>query len=252
MNYNLLIVPFNGFYGSEWDYMIENREQEEKDWLVENYGVDADFLNDNVQAEDGWNERCKEQIAQWYTEHYLELVNEFLHIEFEIKNVSIDSPRYYNYSTDRIFAEVKTKLSSKQLYRKLVTLMKENHDELCKIIKDNHTSCDGFWSWMSNDVNEWPDLLDDPHHPYLDYIIAYLLHIKARQAQWARHMDKYGFLNNAIYEAIAYNEYLERPKLVADRNYEDEWDEILEQIGTIENRRRIEATHPKLPGLEDY
>lgn len=43
MEYQLLAVPFSGFYESEWSNMIEAREQEEKDWLVEHYDVDSDF-----------------------------------------------------------------------------------------------------------------------------------------------------------------------------------------------------------------
>lgn len=250
MEYQLLAVPFSGFYESEWSDMIEAREQEEKDWLVEHYDVDSDFLQDCVEAEDGWNARCREQIATWFCEHYFSLVSEFTGIDFEVKSVRIDSPRSYNYTSDKLIAAVVTSMSQEQVFEKIQGLMCEHYDELKKIIVDNHTSYSGFISFMSNDIGEWFSSLDDNDHPYLDYILGYITHIKAKEAQWARGMDERDFLNYAIYEAIAYNNYLERPNLVASfKNDEEKWEQILADIKAKEQRRKMEASQPIIPGL---
>lgn len=250
MEYQLLAVPFSGFYESEWSNMIEAREQEEKDWLVEHYDVDSDFLQDCVEAEDGWNARCREQIATWFCEHYFSLVSEFTGIDFEVKSVKIDSPRSYNFTSDKLIATVTTSMCRKQMFNKIRTLMRENYDVLKKIIADNHTSCSGFWSFMSNNIDEWFNNLNNNDHPYLDYILAYITHIKAKEARWARGMSESGFLNYAIYEAIAYNNYLERPNLVASfKNDEEKWEQILADIKAKEQRRKMEANQPIIPGL---
>lgn len=252
MTYKLVIPCFSGFYYSKWSQMIEDREQEEKDNIIEKYDVDADFIRDSIGASSDWRDECTQKIAEWYAGIYNELIGYELDLEFKVESVQLKSPRYYNYETDKLIMTVSTEQPHDEVLSKLRELIAKHHDELAEIIHDNHSSRDGFWSFMSNDVDEWPNLLDDGGHPYMDYIIAYLIHIEASKETWARHMDKYGFLDYAIYEAIYDTEYLPTPKLEPYcKSDQDEWDEIQEEIDRIETRRAIDRNHPVIPGLFD-
>lgn len=250
MKYQILAVPFLGFYGTCWGDMIDRCEQDEKDLLVERYNVDRDFLDQCVEAENGWRTRCKEQIAQWYCERYFSLLSEFTGINFEVLSISIDSPQYYNFQNDKLIATVSVRMKRKKMFGTIRNLMHEHFDELDKIVRSNHTSCNGFWSYMSNDINDWFSKIEDSSQPYLDYVLGYITHLRARETQWARAFDSRDFLEYAIYEAIVYNETLERPNLVAGcQADEDKWEDIQAEVIAIEHRRKIEANHPKIPGL---
>lgn len=252
MEYKDILIPcFSGFYGSKWDDMIDRRIEDEKEHLIDTYDVDEKFIRGAIGASYEYVSECKELIAKWYADIYFDLIYHELDLRFNVESVSITSPRYYNYETDRIFATVSIDMEHREVLDKILELMRENHEELRQIIKDNHTSYDGFWSWMSNDVNEWPDRLDDSK-PYMAYVLAYLVHIKAKKESWAKRMDKYGFLDYLIYEAIYDNEYLPTPQLEAycssDR---DEWEDIQDEIKRIETRRQMERNQPVIPGLFD-
>ena len=62
--------------------------------------------------------------------------------------VELSSPKYYNFSTDRIFVKISCKF---------IEELKKKIDKfaLGKAILEQFTSRDGFISFYSNDVNEW-------------------------------------------------------------------------------------------------
>lgn len=59
--------------------------------------------------------------------------------------VGIDSPRFYNYSTDRIILDVEVDLKKLEDY-----CFKDNADDFNKYLEDNFTSYDGFHSFVKN------------------------------------------------------------------------------------------------------
>lgn len=86
------------------------------------------------------------KVHEDYAEKYTELLADKFNIEIEFE--SLQSPKYYNYSTDRIFCHI-TKKEINRIY-KLV-----DKAELSKLIKDTFTSCDGFCSHYANDLAKW-------------------------------------------------------------------------------------------------
>src|SRR5690606_26269592 len=70
-------------------------------------------------------------------------------LEFE----SLDSPREYNFCTDRIFCYIPLE-SAKRLF---VISAKGNHKRLKEVIRERFTSRDGFISFYSNNLEEWLD-----------------------------------------------------------------------------------------------
>jgi hypothetical protein len=62
----------------------------------------------------------------------------------------IVSPKFYNFQNDSINVEYQF-----ESLDKLNTFLIDNRDEFSDYLKDRYTSCDGFISHHSNDVDEW-------------------------------------------------------------------------------------------------
>ncbi len=63
---------------------------------------------------------------------------------------SVVSPKYYNFSNDSINVEYQF-----EDLDKLVAYLIDNRTEFADYLKDRYTSCNGFISHHSNDVDEW-------------------------------------------------------------------------------------------------
>ena len=90
--------------------------------------------------------------------------------EFE----GIDSPRYYNFRNDRLFALVELKEGWEDVMRHFIA---SNYDWLQQRIHDDWTSYDGFMSFMDNDIDEWGEHLFNEHDErYISTMIAYMMY----------------------------------------------------------------------------
>ena len=69
-------------------------------------------------------------------------------------NIVVDSPKYYNYRTDRCFCEIETNIKTLKMIKEY-TLGLEDAEEY---IKKRFTSRDGFISFISNDIDYWKSL----------------------------------------------------------------------------------------------
>lgn len=86
----------------------------------------------------------------------------------------IVSPKYYNFSTDRLFADVELKEDWKEGMRAFMT---KNADWLKERIKEDWTSYDGFCSFMSNDLSEWDKyLFEDMDERYISVMLGYMMY----------------------------------------------------------------------------
>ena len=94
-----------------------------------------------------------------------------------VENVEFDemvSPKYYNFSTDKIYAFVELADDWKDKVR---AFMSENYDWLKERIHDDWTSYDGFMSFMENDIREWDKMLfEDEDARYISTIIGYMMY----------------------------------------------------------------------------
>lgn len=132
---------FNGFYQSnyvgmidaELEYLTEEGElKEDSDYSVDYEGLSKTITN------------CVNQV----------LSNLGLDIDVEFQELI--SPKEYNFYNDSV--NVLLSLD----HEKLMIRIRENKEELTKIIKDKYTSYDGFYSSHSNNYNEWySDLEND-------------------------------------------------------------------------------------------
>lgn len=168
MKVEIQIPFFSGFYGSIWSDEMDDallngpREEDLKYW--EGWAVDY--------------KEYEQEVAEEYARLYVEKLNDVLELDIsQEEQAEVVSPKEYNFSTDRIFVDIEF-----HDLDKVKALMLENKDEMSRLIKKNHTSYDGFWSFMSNQFDEWIDkhldYEDGDFGLYLSYALAYLVGIK--------------------------------------------------------------------------
>ena len=146
-------IPFDGFYESfisadidyqigqqiEWDTDIYDLNENEQQILWDNYlSVNRSYLYN--------------QIAEDYTNFYIEILNRRLK-GFTLKATykCYESPREYNFETDRIFIEIE----ENHCIEFIEYIVKNYKKELEKKIKDRFTSRSGFNSFYKNSLDLW-------------------------------------------------------------------------------------------------
>ena len=136
-------IPFSGFYESNHDDTLDRALAS----LVEDDNGDtpeeARELSQNVQ----WA-----KVFPVYARKYLEAFNdafkESTGVDPKLKFDTLDSPREYNFTTDRIYATL-PKTAIRAMYR---AVDKSNLD---KLIHENFTSRSGFSSFYDNTLAAW-------------------------------------------------------------------------------------------------
>lgn len=144
----LSTIPFSGFYNSLHDMVIDDTIEQ---MFSDDYGNVNDGLVMRVHNE------CK--FSEVFLQYAQEYVTAFAD-EFDINGVvfdELDSPREYNFTTDRIFI----KLPLGECKRIFEYVCK---DELQALISERFTSCDGFTSFYSNDLSSWGDIAEWDHN----------------------------------------------------------------------------------------
>lgn len=164
---NLIInIPFQGFYESIWNDGLDR---------VEDYLVDAlkdEHPDANNIADLIWHCAAYRKAYLYTAEKYVTYLNDYIKDEFgldlDLKFESLQSPKYYNYETDRIFCYI-----SEENVRKLRTLVPE--DELRLAIKTRFTSRSGFISSYPNCLEDWnPDPTTWDHNELGTLLVALL------------------------------------------------------------------------------
>lgn len=159
MKQHLATLPFSGFYetihGSKIDDDIEYYLSELSDEYIENNFTNGDIWHD-IEID---FTRFKNDYSRAYVNHFAS--------EYDINDMtfeSVESPRYYNYSTDRIFVN----LTSEAV---LNIIRCTDKDILKTVIKERFTSYDGFNSFYSNDVFEWGSIIENWDHNQLGALL---------------------------------------------------------------------------------
>lgn len=91
-------------------------------------------------------------------------------VEFD----ELDSPKYYNFRNDQLYAFVELADDWKDRMRDFI---RDNEDYLRDRIKKDWTSYDGFISFMENDLDEWDTYLFEDEDPrYIGSMIGYMMY----------------------------------------------------------------------------
>ena len=138
---------FEGFYNSYLD-LSENIEVGEG----ENFS-----MNEEQFDEIDWN-KTNENVSKFYLNYFKDELKDFfksigvLSLEF----IKVDSPKYYNYSTDKLVCDIKI---DKNVF--VHELRKYDLDIWEQFLKDNFTSYDGFIPFYPNTTIEWDELINE-------------------------------------------------------------------------------------------
>ena len=155
MKINIELPFFPGFYESD----LENSDtpywaiKEELDYYRSDYDnpcreLTEDDLDFNYAD---YENDVREQWIEGFRERMPEII-------VSLENVEMTSPKYYNFSTDRLWADIELKDGWEDDVRKF---MDENADWLRERIKDDWTSYDGFMSFMSDNFDNLAHDEDD-------------------------------------------------------------------------------------------
>jgi hypothetical protein len=119
----------------------------------------------------------------------------YLSLGISIKFQALDSPREYNFRNDRI--DVEYTLGADSL-NKIHSYLLENKDAFSEYVKENYTSRSGFYSFHSNDVNEWLDNIKNGTD--LDHKLGAVLNFI---------LQNENYTDSDLYDRIIGNVYLE-------------------------------------------
>lgn len=140
-------LPFTGFY--------ETIHGDKIDCDIEYY------LNG-----ESWPDDIEIDFKRFKNDYSIEYVNRFAS-DYDIKGMtfeSMQSPQFYNYSTDRIFINI-SEQTLKDIIRRTCP------DILKTVIKERFTSYDGFASFYPNNLKEWSEHVQDWDHNQLGALL---------------------------------------------------------------------------------
>lgn len=284
MRLDLEVPSFTGFYQGIWD-------QGENEWTEIHemkYGEYEDFESLNLIDDWGFGPDYRDKVAKLFADDYAEIIKNCIGVPMKHTGCYVSSPKEYNFTTDRIYATFEV-FDYDALVKRLSELgnLPEYRTDLAALIKKYHTSCDGFISFMSNDIEEWFGLMQDPSNDhYTSYFMGYLLSLMAPEEIEGLNESEYMYvLENTDYHCVepetdeakeewelylqhrdVYTEYAkshpmryENPNknawprfIVID--WEDYKEEFLDYMKTYEQeqkRKAALAAMPVIPGLFD-
>ena len=153
-------IPFDGFYESFISADIDHQIGQQVEWDSDIYDLnesEQEVIEDNYLSVN--TSYFYSQIAEDYTNFYIDALNERLK-GFTLKATykCFESPREYNFETDRIFIEIE----ENHCIEFIEHIVKNYKKELEKKIQDRFTSRSGFISFYKNsldlridDYSEW-------------------------------------------------------------------------------------------------
>lgn len=154
---------FPGFYESIFcnsDEFIDF-ESEDEDYIREKTNKEVEVVYE--YREEDLN-RYKKDVCNTFMNYYIEKIIEVLpseitedeNFKFEKadNDITVISPKYYNYSTDNCYCDIETNAKTLEMIKKhTLSLIGAQ-----KYIIRNFTSRDGFISFVSNDIEYWKSL----------------------------------------------------------------------------------------------
>ena len=177
-------IPFSGFYCSIHDQELDSA-------LEQYFSNDHGEVISQVLFQRAYDQADWAAIRDSYAKAYVEGFAEEFSIELNYKLTV--SPKEYNFTTDRLFAEIERE----EVCRIFDLVPKE---VLEKAVKDNFTSYDGFMSHYSNDLEQWPKCLADWDHNQVGTIIA--CYVSLSDPGFDQHTE-YDLVGDPVHEVVS-------------------------------------------------
>lgn len=175
-------LPFPGFYESAYSGEVDYTAEREAEYLAEKEVEErpkelrltrdqfADVLFDVTDYSAAYH-----AIAKDYVETFNDMVSDALELPLDLKFEELTSPRFYNFETDRVFASI----SDEAVSALFLLSDADHHKALGEVIKDRHTSYDGFHSFYSNDLETWlSKSVQDWDHNELETLLLAVFKLK--------------------------------------------------------------------------
>jgi hypothetical protein len=180
-------LPFDGYYHSVWDQALDS----EMEQYAENYeetdreeygdaGLDASDFCDIFMETVDWK-KCHDATNRAVVDAIQLVLDDELDIKINLEFSAMESPRFYNFSTDRLFAKI-----SRADVAKLVRIVRsDRYATLRKVLEERHTSRSGFASFYSNDLATWlGKRVSDWDHNELESLLLAAAETKANQSKY--------------------------------------------------------------------
>lgn len=156
-------IPFEGFYESSHDSCFDDYIENEQEYIKdENPNVTTKELQELAEKFHfgmDW-EKAHNQYVIAYVSALEDLIKSESGQDIKLKFEEMTSPWEYNFTTDRIFAEI----SDEDIQLMFDTVDRKSLNEA---IEKRFTSYDGFMSFYANSLSEWPTDLKEWDHNQL-------------------------------------------------------------------------------------
>ena len=197
------LQSFEGFYDSIWEpdteiyYECERTGQEEY----------VDFTFDDQEY--------RHDICENYTQVWEVWLREFISDDIQLEFLEVVSPQYYTaWDTDRCRVKIQLTQAAEDA---IIAKIEQHRELLATWIKENHTSRDGFISYLSNDIDQWPSRLFDDNEirqpAYLFYMLYYI--VKAEFIRVGVNVDLEHEAYGCICEGIDITAYMKEVEVMA-------------------------------------
>lgn len=182
-------IPFPGFYNTFLGDEPSSAFERDNEWREEN--------GEEPLPEPDWHKVNQAIVKSWVENFLRDCGMDLASLKPALQTVSLDSPKEYNYRTDRVFTTVPTGFMA-------TLLAKVDKKGLCEVVKSHCTSRSGFVSSYPSDYWAWPSIKSwDHNHAHL-VLQAYMLQaldVDSITKLELRYMDK--FLSEVILNAVA-------------------------------------------------
>lgn len=158
------LQSFVGFYDSIWEPDTEIYYECERTGQKEDVDFTFDF------------QKYRADICEDYTEVWELWLQEFISDDIQLEFLEVVRPQYYTaWETDRCRVKIQLTQAAEDV---IIEKMGQHRELLAKWIRKNHTSRDGFNSYLSNDIDQWTSRLFDNDETFQPaYLFSMLYYI---------------------------------------------------------------------------
>ena len=147
-------IPFQGFYNSLYSHAIESAIDQSLEWYAEDYDL-SESQRDTLA--NGYLEKNTSEfyynVSKDYAEAFIYEIERDTGLSLNARFESMESPKEYNFQTDRLFIELPEASAIA-----FVNYILANHKEqLENLIEQRFTSRSGFISHYDNTLEAWGD-----------------------------------------------------------------------------------------------
>ena len=149
-----IFVPFMGFYGTiaiqlaelYSDYDFEQADDDNKERITK-FNYAADYTD--------WKDKLSSKYVACYCKALNDIATEYKYPQIKFSYSGIQSPRFYNFTTDRIFA----KIPRKTIVEYWNIILNDPEFKKCAVeyLTYNFKSRDGFMSNYDYRIEDWID-----------------------------------------------------------------------------------------------